>query len=89
METEMVRVIRDPRNASLDYLLSLEEARAMLRQGLLFWDIANECYCTPRQRNCSAAPMTATSSELRDVNAGTTSTTYLVDQGLLPSGAGG
>ena len=51
METKMVRVIRDPRNASLDYLLSLEEARSMLRQGLLFWDIANECYCTPRQRN--------------------------------------
>jgi len=83
METEMVRVIRDPRNASLDYLLSLEEARLMLRQGMLFWDIANECYCTPRQR--SAAPMTATSSEPRDVNAGTTSTTYLVDQDLLPS----
>ena len=84
METEMVRVIRDPRNASLDYLLSLEEARLMLRQGQLFWDIANECYCTPRQR-FSAAPMTATSSEPRDVNAGTTSTTYLVDQGLSPS----
>ena len=50
METKMVRVIRDPRNASLDNLLSLEEARSMLRQGKLFWDIANECYCTPRQR---------------------------------------
>ena len=50
METKMVRVIRDPLDASLDYLLSLEEARSMLRQGKLFWDIANECYCTPRQR---------------------------------------
>ena len=74
METEMVRVIRDPRNASLDYLLSLEEARSMLRQGKLFWDIANECYCTPRQRDHSPAPMIATSSEPRDVNVGTTST---------------
>ena len=37
-------------NASLDNLLSpLEEARSMLRQGKLFWDIANECYCTPRR----------------------------------------
>jgi hypothetical protein len=50
METKMVRVIRDPLDASLDYLLSLEEARSMLRRGKLFWDIANECYCTPRQR---------------------------------------
>jgi hypothetical protein len=34
---------------SKDYIMTLNEAREQLRQGMLFWDIKNNCYCEPRR----------------------------------------
>ncbi len=43
----MVRVIRDVRDANIDYMLPAWQAREMFESKLLLWDATNGCYCTP------------------------------------------
>lgn len=51
MSKHMVRVIRDLYDKSQDYEIDFNEARLLLMEGRLFWDIKNNCYTHPRERN--------------------------------------
>lgn len=44
---QLVRVIRDPRNADRDYHIPWDRARELYEQGKLQWDLTNRCYTVP------------------------------------------
>lgn len=41
-----VRVIRDPRDASLDYYLEADRAKTLYEAGMLAYDVTNSTYST-------------------------------------------
>lgn len=43
-KVQMVKVIRDCRNAGKDYALPLDEAKRLYKEGKLSWDLTNHCY---------------------------------------------
>ena len=45
----LVRVIRDERDARLDYKLTKQRVETLLASGALLWDMTNKAYCTPRR----------------------------------------
>jgi hypothetical protein len=42
------KIIRDPRDATRDYLIPADKAKALYDAGLLHYDGTNGYYCTPR-----------------------------------------
>jgi hypothetical protein len=46
----LVRVIRDPRDATRDYFIPAERARVLYNAGELVYNVTNECYQTKELR---------------------------------------
>lgn len=43
----MTKVIRDCRDATMDYEMPIKAARFMYKAGRLHWDLNNHAYCHP------------------------------------------